>query len=44
MYEFAALLPCIFVIIGGLIHIEISIATLKNDVKWIKNMLNGGKE
>lgn len=34
------LIPSFIVVIGAIIHIEVSIATVKNDVKWIKKQLN----
>jgi len=34
------LIPSSLVVIGAIVHIEVSIATLKNDVKWIKKYLN----
>jgi len=34
------LIPSGIVVMGAIVHIEVSIATLKNDVKWIKKYLN----
>lgn len=34
------LIPLAVVVVGSIVHIEVSIATLKNDVKWIKKSLN----
>jgi len=34
------LIPSGIIIVGAIVHIEVSIATLKNDVKWIKKYLN----
>jgi len=34
------LIPCSVIIVGAIVHIEVSIAILKNDVKWIKKALN----
>jgi len=36
------LIPTFVVIMGAIIHIEVSIAIVKNDVKWIKKQLNKG--
>lgn len=33
-------LPTFVVIVGAIIHIEVNIATVKNDIKWIKSELN----
>ena len=32
------------IIIGSIIHIEVTLAILKNDIKWIKKDLNSKKE
>jgi len=34
------IVPGLIVVIGAIIHIEASIASLKTDVKWIKKYLN----
>jgi len=34
------LIPTALAVIGGIIHLEVTIAILKNDVKWIKQYLN----
>ena len=34
------IIPGVIVVIGAIVHIEVSIATLRNDVKWIKRYLN----
>ncbi|GAI06865.1 unnamed protein product [marine sediment metagenome] len=40
MQHLEVLIPCAVIAIGAIVHIEVSIATLKNDVKWIKKYLN----
>lgn len=34
------LIPSCVVVIGAIIHIEVSIAIVKTDIKWIKKQLN----
>jgi len=34
------LVPGVIVVVGAIVHIEVSIATVKNDIKWIKKYLN----
>jgi len=38
------LLPGLVITIGAIVHIEVSIATLKNDMKWVKKYLNKEEE
>lgn len=33
-------IPSLIIVIGAIVHIEVSIATVKNDVKWIKHQIN----
>ena len=40
MEHLEVLIPGLIIAIGAIVHIEVSIATLKNDVKWIKKYLN----
>jgi len=40
MEELSILISSSIIVIGAIVHIEVSIATLKNDVKWIKKYLN----
>jgi len=40
MEYLAILIPSGLIVIGAIVHIEVSIATLRNDVKWIKKYLN----
>jgi len=34
------LIPSIIIVIGAIVHIEVSIAIVKTDIKWIKKQLN----
>jgi len=34
------LIPSGIIIVGAIVHIEVSIAVLRTDVKWIKKYLN----
>ena len=34
------LIPGLVVVVGAIVHIEVSVAILKTDVKWIKEALN----
>jgi len=36
----AILISSGIIVVGAIVHIEVSIATLKTDVKWIKKYLN----
>ena len=40
MEHLEVIIPSLIIVIGAIVHIEVSIATLKNDVKWIKKYLN----
>jgi len=40
MEHLEILIPSIVIAIGAVVHIEVSIAILKTDVKWIKKYLN----
>lgn len=42
MEVIAIWIPGALIVIGAVIHIEVSIAELKTDIKWIKKKLNGG--
>uniref|UniRef100_A0A6M3LEX1 Uncharacterized protein n=1 Tax=viral metagenome TaxID=1070528 RepID=A0A6M3LEX1_9ZZZZ len=37
------LIPAGIIVIGAIVHIEVSIAILRTDVKWIKRYLNNPK-
>ena len=34
------IIPSVVIIIGAIVHIEVSIAIVKTDIKWIKKQLN----
>lgn len=36
------LIPSVVIVIGAIVHIEVSIAIVKTDIKWIKKQLNKG--
>lgn len=40
MEHLELIIPSLIIVIGAIVHIEVSIATLKTDVKWIKKALN----
>ena len=40
MEHLELIIPSLIIVIGAIVHIEVSIATLKNDVQWIKKYLN----
>jgi len=33
-------IPALIMVVGGIVHIEVNLAILKNDIKWIKKELN----
>ena len=40
MEHLEILIPSLIIVVGAIVHIEVSVATLKTDVKWIKKALN----
>lgn len=42
MEYLSILIPSVVVVIGAIVHIEVSIAIVKTDIKWIKKQLNKG--
>lgn len=40
MEHLEILIPSLIIVIGAIVHIEVSIAVLRTDVKWIKKYLN----
>lgn len=33
------IVPTVIVVIGAIVHIEVNLAILKNDIKWIKRQI-----
>ena len=40
MEHLEILIPSLIIVVGAIVHIEVNIAVLKNNVKWIVKALN----